>query len=430
MSRRITRSQSQPPQTTISTSAPTNDIPSHPGLSPLEEEPSTLNSDSSSSNAAAPNPALTLQLILNRLDALESRTTQDPARSTLSMTTPSNPSPVTSAQPVIPEMTPSATNNAATPLASAPAQPLPLHSHSATSSSPHQSMFSTFGTPQDPDSIFPVGGLLNEPVSVRVIGQWFPSVRSDQIKAILRNELPPTEIAKLLNGSGSFGSSSSSRKRDASAVVARWNAQGLMELTMPETTEEDYQAWTFFQAWELFKGIFLWGAPPAQRGLLASALCIYTHTIHRLRRSYSWPAARSYHFAFHQQRMDDPTILFDPEAWKAVDPGLISELCLTSLPFQMQLDRNVRPRRQTALPSRPYSNSGTNQIPLGERIRFPDNSAFQGRRFPGICYHYNSKSGCNRTNCQWHHSCNRCGKDGHTALDCTSAHSTLVRQVH
>ncbi|RPA71561.1 hypothetical protein BJ508DRAFT_315504 [Ascobolus immersus RN42] len=348
--------------------------------------------------ASAPAPALetTLQLILDRITALEHRTTSNTIIPTASRN--ANTSPDNNLE------------EASTEGASAPSMFISSLQEDMTSSE-----------------------------HLKSVGQWFPSVKMEYIRAILRNEFQPTDIGKLVNSfrqNGRFG-------RKDGALVPRVSSSGAVEFHNPDAVEEDYNAWEFFQAWEVYKGIFIWGAPGAEcRGKLGTALSVYTHTIHKLRRSYSWPAARSYHFSFHQFRVEDSTTLYDPEAWRTIDTSLISEVCLTVnlSPVTSPFDpARIKPRFSRYHPYAPDSTMGgqassTSSSSLSERIRFPVNpsltmqsgppSATGSRRFPGLCDHFNSKPhGCTRQPCRFMHACNSCGRLGHGAFECTSPQS-------
>lgn len=287
----------------------------------------------------------------------------------------------------------------------------------------------------------------------KTISQWFSGVRPEHIRQILRNEFLPTDIGKLLLG---LGGKNPSRKDGT--LVPRLNSEGGIEFTNRDITEEDYNnMWSFLQAWEMYRGIFLWGAPSPVRGQLASALSAYTNSIFKLRKSYPWPAVRNYHFAFHSLRLEDSSSTYDPEAWRRINPDLVSEHCLTApLSSTFNTAASSSRSRQQSNRYHPYNSSDTNNYSnrfgspplqngsLESRIRFPPGhpapvsgsnanmlaasstaissvSGFSQRRFPGLCDHWNSRQdGCVRTNCRFTHACNACGRSGHPAFECTA----------
>ncbi|RPA77899.1 hypothetical protein BJ508DRAFT_309744 [Ascobolus immersus RN42] len=257
----------------------------------------------------------------------------------------------------------------------------------------------------------------------KMVGQWFSGVKSEHVQAILRNDFIPTDLIKLLSHGKSTGKGKS--------MELQLGSIGTVALNPLEADAEDYAMWSFFQAWEIYRGIFIWGAPSSSRGLLASALSAHTNTLFRLTRSYSWPAARAYHFAFHQLRLDDSITVYDPNAWRKVDSDLVSEHCLTSF-----ASTSSQPKTRVNYRSQPYpSPSNSVAIPMSERVRFPQATSprVTGQRrqnlpvtraFPGLCDFYNLRSGCRRDPCPWTHGCNRCGRLDHAAFQCSAPHST------
>ncbi|RPA79914.1 hypothetical protein BJ508DRAFT_415595 [Ascobolus immersus RN42] len=382
----------------------------------------TRSSSIAPSSAAGPGPASgassatdqALQLILERITALEQQTSQLASNNLVQQH----------------ETTPQATPRTTQPQQSnfSSAGELPSSLYPATT---------PFTIEEHLPNDLPISALAetSSDATIRSISQWFPSVKPEHVRAILRNEFIPTDLVKLISGPGTQG-----RKRKSGLILRSNTNTGAVELTDPETTEEEYHAWTFFQAWELYKGIFIWGAPASRRGQLASALAIYTHTLHRLQRSYSWSGAHAYHFAFHQFRVDDLSTLYEPESWRLVDTVLVNELCATATPSYLRLPPMSKPYTRSRYRYHPYidsnpippaSNAAPTSTPLTERIRFmptnptESNNGNSARRFPRLCDHYNSRpQGCTRQNCKFYHGCNICGKADHAAFDCTSAHAS------
>ncbi|RPA75575.1 hypothetical protein BJ508DRAFT_331986 [Ascobolus immersus RN42] len=289
------------------------------------------------------------------------------------------------------------------------------------------------GNPPPVESVFSAAARRSDNLATnehefKVVSSWFSSVRAEHIRLILRNEFEPTDIVKLVHGLGK-----KERKKDN--MVTLNEASGALELANSSTTEDEYAMYTFFQAWEVYRGIFIWGAPFHLRGSLAAALSVYTSILFKLIRSYSWPGARSYHFSFHQQRVTNPTTAYNPDIWRKVDTDLVSEHCLTTAhsfpPSQQYLSRSRLFQRPSQPRFHPYSassetgNGRPTTGPLEARIRFPfRNNSGSVRRF-GLCDAFNSRpDGCTQgENCRYSHACNSCGKFGHGAFQCTAPHS-------
>ncbi|RPA73189.1 hypothetical protein BJ508DRAFT_314040 [Ascobolus immersus RN42] len=299
---------------------------------------------------------------------------------------------------------------------------------------------------------------------LKLISQWFSGVKPEYIRLILKHEFPPTDIVKLTHGL-----TGKSPRKDTPLVPRLSDVGkdgfGVLAFASPEPTEEEYSMFLFLQAWEVYRGIFIWGAPTPLRGPLASALSAHSLTVFRLSKVYSWVGARAYHFAFHQLRLDDPATIYQPESWRRVNPDLVHEHCFTNPANSIRSSYSFSSSPSRYLPRhfarfQPYHNNslsygpgllpGANfntrsnlptpvqsAQPLSERIQFQPSSHAgpagnqttqlgtnmgQGmRKFPNLCDHYNARpNGCFRTNCKFLHACNVCGKVGHGAFECTS----------
>ncbi|RPA83463.1 hypothetical protein BJ508DRAFT_304653 [Ascobolus immersus RN42] len=302
------------------------------------------------------------------------------------------------------------------------------HNSNSPTQQLHQELEGGVPIRDGPQSVFSQHAALFDkvPDAVKTVELWFSGVKSDYIRQILRNEFIPTDINKLIQGLGA--------KTPRTVIPLQVNEAGTaLELASPAAVEEDYAMWTFFQAWEVYRSIFLWGSPMQTRGQLASSLCIYTNNLHKLRRSYSWPAARAYHFAFHQLRVSNASTAYDVDVWRRIDPDLVAEHCMTapgvihSHPAPQSASDRSRARANSTARFHPYEPPLSQSSSLMDRVRFPLNNSNgpSRRRFSAPCDHYNSREGgCNRINCRFAHACNRCGKFGHGAYACSAPNAS------
>jgi hypothetical protein len=83
---------------------------------------------------------------------------------------------------------------------------------------------------------------------------------------------------------------------------------------------------SFWQAWELYKAVFIATAPLSLRAELAISLAVYTSNLWKLRNNYNAAGMMAYHFDFHRDILESDR--YNPDTWRTIDGNRVVLKCI------------------------------------------------------------------------------------------------------